>query len=132
MPVDGARSRRRRAVRASTESEATIERRFFKHVQRHGCVPLKLTLHGNRGWPDRLVLAPGARTFWVEFKRPGKQPTPLQRRRHRYLRALGFETCITDSSDYACARFDRWLHDREPDPVETAAVPGAGGESDDL
>ncbi|PTY76688.1 nuclease, partial [Heyndrickxia sporothermodurans] len=33
---------------------------------------------GNAGVPDRLVILPGGRVFFIELKAPGKKSRPLQ------------------------------------------------------
>jgi transposase len=46
------------------------------------------------------MLSPGRATF-IEFKAPGKKPTPLQAAWHSRLRALGFEVHVIDNvSDF--------------------------------
>ena len=55
------------------------------------------------GWPDDLFLIPGGRPLFIEFKRPGKEPTPLQYHRLGELRDLGYTAIWTDSADEACS-----------------------------
>jgi hypothetical protein len=56
---------------------------------------------GFNAWPDRLFLGPRSnrgrsRPLWVEFKRPGEAPTPLQRYIHADLRARGERVEVID------------------------------------
>ena len=51
---------------------------------------------GSSGWPDRIVILPGSRIGFVEVKAPGKEPRPLQLKRHKQLRALGFKVYVLD------------------------------------
>lgn len=51
------------------------------------------------GMPDRLVLLPDGVFAFVELKAPGENPRPLQKARHRKLRALGFKVYVIDSVD---------------------------------
>ena len=51
------------------------------------------------GFPDRIVLLPGARIVFVELKDEGKKPTPLQVRVHKRLKALGFRVEVLDSKE---------------------------------
>lgn len=83
---------------------------------------LKLTIPGNRGYPDRLVLAEGARAIFIEFKRPGEVPRKLQVYTHDWLRQLGFEVQVHDTIDGAMAAITTYLES------ETGA--GAGHEAD--
>jgi len=64
---------------------------------------LKLTLRHDAGWPDRLWLFP-ARPLLSEFKRPGEDPTPLQRSRLDYLAALGYDVAVFSDYDVAMER----------------------------
>lgn len=51
------------------------------------------------GFPDRIVLLPGARCLFVELKDEGKKPNALQMRVHAVLRGLGFRVEVIDSKD---------------------------------
>jgi hypothetical protein len=59
----------------------------------------KLISPGTDGMPDRLVLMPQARIGFVEVKRPGARPRPLQERRHAQLRSLGFLVLVLDDPE---------------------------------
>ena len=55
------------------------------------------------GWPDLMVLlSPGVPLF-LEIKRPGKGPTPLQATRLGQLNELGFNAGWFDNADKAIA-----------------------------
>lgn len=77
--------------------EKQIERKLVESVRHAGGLCPKFISPGMDGMPDRLVLMPGGRIFFVELKAPGKQPRPLQLHRHDQLRALGFEVYVIDS-----------------------------------
>lgn len=51
------------------------------------------------GYPDRLILLPGGRTFWAELKTTRKTPTEKQLLRQRELRKLGFVSEVIDSEE---------------------------------
>ena len=46
-----------------------------------------------------MVLLKGGRMGFVEVKRPGEKPRPLQESRHRMLRELGFKVYVLDSME---------------------------------
>ena len=71
-------------------SEKDLERHLVKEVKKLGGAARKFVPTFANGYPDRLVLMPGGRTYWLELKSGGKRPEPLQLARHRELRALGF------------------------------------------
>ena len=49
--------------------------------------------------PDRLVLLPGGKMAFVEVKGYGIKPRPLQIKRHRMLRRLGFKVYVLDDKE---------------------------------
>lgn len=79
--------------------EKNIEQKFVKAVKSAGGIAPKLTCPGFDGMPDRLVLMPEGRIGFVEVKAPGKEPRPLQVRRHEMLRNLGFRVYVLDDQE---------------------------------
>ena len=78
--------------------EKTVELQLTRAVKRIGGMCPKFVSPGTDGMPDRIVLLPGCRIGFVEVKAPGKEPRPLQVKRHRQLRALGFLVFVLDDS----------------------------------
>ena len=70
--------------------EKDIERKLVEMVKRCGGMCLKWVCPGWSGVPDRIVLLPGARVIFAELKRPGGQPTRIQKWWANKLRSLGF------------------------------------------
>lgn len=68
---------------------------------------VKMNILGRASMPDRLFLFPD-RPRWIEFKRPGEEPTPLQADKIAQLRELGYEVEVHDNKEQACAAIDRW------------------------
>ena len=79
--------------------ERDIEKKLTKAVKDQGGMCPKLISPGMDGMPDRLVLMPQARIGFVEVKRPGARPRPLQERRHAQLRSLGFLVLVLDDPE---------------------------------
>lgn len=53
---------------------------------------IKTTTPGRKGWPDRLLLfGPDGHHLYIEWKRPGQEPDPMQVIVHNEIRALGAE-----------------------------------------
>ena len=77
--------------------EKHIETKCRKFAKARGYVFWKLVVQGYPGVPDRLMLSAGGRVVFIEFKAPGKKPTPLQAAWHAKLRALGFEVHVIDN-----------------------------------
>ena len=79
--------------------EAKIEHKLVKAVKALGGLALKFVSPGFDGVPDRIVLIACGRIAFVEVKAPGKEPRPLQRRRIRQLRSLGFKVFVLDDEE---------------------------------
>ena len=79
--------------------EKQIERKLVQNVEKAGGKAIKLNCPGFSGMPDRMVIFPGGRLYFVEMKAPGRKPTPLQTARMLYLEALGFDTRTIDTPE---------------------------------
>lgn len=83
-------------MRNSEMREKTIEQKLVDAVRNAGGYALKFVSPGLAGVPDRIVLLPGGRLFFVELKAPGQKPRPVQRHRMETLRSLGFDVVVLD------------------------------------
>lgn len=81
------------------DNERNIEQYFVAKVRAAGGWPVKLTSQGTAGMPDRLVLWQGGKVSFVELKRPGGKPRPLQYRQMDKLVALGFQVHIVSTRE---------------------------------
>lgn len=79
--------------------EKTIEQKLVQKVKSMGGIAPKFTCPGFDGMPDRLVLLPMGRIAFVEVKRHGEKPRPLQEARHGLLRRLGFAVYVLDDGE---------------------------------
>lgn len=71
--------------------EKEIERKLTAMIHRHGGLCLKWICPGWSGVPDRILLFPGGRVYFVELKRPeDSKVAPLQIWWRRRLESLGF------------------------------------------
>lgn len=78
--------------------EYEIENECTDLVTDLGGVHRKLdTGRGAKGQLDHAYWLPNGWHMIVEFKVPGKKPTPLQRRKIEKLRALGHEVHVIDN-----------------------------------
>jgi hypothetical protein len=78
--------------------EKIIEQKLVQAVKAVGGICPKLVCPGFDGMPDRLVLLPMGRSAFVEVKRYGQKPRPLQEARHGMLRRLGFQVYVLDDA----------------------------------
>ncbi len=74
----------------SEQNEKYIEKYLCAQVKELGGIPYKFTSPQRRSVPDRMLIFPGPLTVFVECKRPGKKPTPLQDRELNLLRDMNF------------------------------------------
>ncbi len=88
------------AKRSKTGEEKPLEKDVEKHfkaiVEDAGGEFLKFVSPGHAGVPDRIVLLPGGRIIFVEFKRPGEKPRLLQQKWGEKLERMGFEWKVID------------------------------------
>ena len=76
--------------------EKDIERKVCDYAKKLGCYTRKYTSPAQRGVPDRIIIAPGGAVGFLELKRPGNKPTPLQLKEMRTLTEVG---CTVDWVD---------------------------------
>lgn len=84
--------------------ESSIQRAFVEHLSswfyEMGINGAVVKFEGAKGWPD-LVIPFGDlenhHTIWVEFKRPGEKPRPMQVHIHKMLRAMGADVRVYDN-----------------------------------
>lgn len=76
--------------------ETTIERRLRDAVVNAGGLCIKLPAQWYRGIPDRMILMPRARIYFIELKRCGGKASVHQRKWKRLLFTLGFNSLIIE------------------------------------
>lgn len=74
----------------SSALESRIQARIIKRYEGMGYMVVKVLLCNKNGFPDLMLLKDGKVSF-VEVKRPGEKPRPLQEYRIRELRDMGFD-----------------------------------------
>lgn len=83
-----------------------------KDVEKHLCdivinelhgLALKFVSPGFNGVPDRIILLPGARIYFVETKAPGKKLRKLQEWVCGVIKGLGFPVLRIDTKEKAAA-----------------------------
>lgn len=73
--------------------ESVIQSKIIKRYENAGYIVVKIGLCNKGGFPDLMLLKNGKATF-VEVKRPGRKPRPLQEYRLKELRDAGFDAFV--------------------------------------
>ena len=89
-----------------TMTEKQIEQKLVKAVKAKGGLAPKFVSPGFDGVPDRIVLLPRGRIAFIELKAKGRKMRPLQVRRKRQLKALGFSVYCIDSPEQIAGILD--------------------------
>ncbi len=76
--------------------EKDIESSVCKYAERHGWRAMKFVSPNYRSVPDRIFFKHPNRVFFIEFKKPGEQPTPKQWAEIERLRSEGFDVFVCD------------------------------------
>ncbi|WP_208452590.1 VRR-NUC domain-containing protein [Burkholderia gladioli] len=79
--------------------EKTVEAYLVERVRALGGTAYKFTSPARASVPDRIVILPPGRIFFVELKRPGGKLTRGQEREHEHLRRLGADVRMLDSRE---------------------------------
>jgi len=84
---------------AEMAKEKDLERKLVQAVKAAGGICPKFVSPGFDGMPDRIALLPEGKIAFVEVKRRGRKPTPLQEARHGMIRRLGFRVYVLDGGE---------------------------------
>ena len=106
-PAGGAPTPKPKEDPVYIESEGSIEARFIAWCTHSGIVCKKLQLNSEGGWPDRTLLYKG-RVMFIELKRFGERPTPLQRYILDELTKIGFTAVWADTFKQATVLTEDW------------------------
>jgi hypothetical protein len=86
-------------MRESKIREKDIEIYLRDQVKKSGGKAYKFESPGNDGVPDRLVIFPENRIYFVELKAPGGKPRPLQVKQMNTLKNFGCKVYVIDSKE---------------------------------
>jgi len=78
--------------------ERDIEKAVKAYAESKGWLTRKWTSPGHAFVPDQIFINPNGRVLFVEFKREGAKPTPMQLREHEKLRKQGCDVWVIDST----------------------------------
>ena len=77
--------------------ESSIEKYLSQKVKELKGMCIKFNSLSLNGLPDRIILLPNGRIYFVELKSPKKQLRPLQKAVCRRLEKLGFKPFVIDN-----------------------------------
>lgn len=72
----------------------------------------KMNAYPDRHWPDRLFIGRGSRgptVFFIEYKAPGEEPTPMQAQFHRVLRRLRIPIEVAEGKEQGQAIIRKYM-----------------------
>lgn len=92
----------------SKKPETIIEDNFCDYVldSKYTALAIKLVLFAGRGFPDRTILGEG-KCFFIEFKLPGRDLDPPQKRWKKILTRLGMKFYVCHSTKEAIKVFEK-------------------------
>ena len=76
--------------------ESEIKRKCREQLEKLGWLVIHLMQTNCNGIPDTIILRKSV-IYFIEFKRPGKDPRELQQYRIRKLQEQGFKTFVVTS-----------------------------------
>lgn len=80
-------------------NEKLIEKKLREKVKKLGGLAIKFFVLSFTGFPDRIVLMPGAKIWFVELKSTGKKLKPRQEIVIAWLKKLGFSVWVIDTEE---------------------------------
>lgn len=111
------------------QNERDIEKYLVKEVRKKHGKAFKFVSPASAGVPDRIIILPGGVTCFVELKRPGGKPRPVQRFILLYLYHQGHRVAVVDNKDTAKALVRRLCRQKGGGhyDVRTSRISKGGG-----
>ena len=92
-----------------TKLERDEEAAIKKWCKANDVLFIKFTPFGEKGWPDRIAIFPDGHHVWVELKRRGEHPRPLQFHRMHLLEGHGVDVMWFDCAEKCIEYFEEIL-----------------------
>ncbi len=105
--------------------ERDIENAVVNWAMKRGFLAPKVKFVEN-GWPDRLFVSPYGHTIFIEFKRPGFKPEPIQHYRILELNKRGIPAYFVDSIAGGIEILQAALDTKEIPEASNSAPVGTG------
>jgi Holliday junction resolvase len=85
-------------VKLATEQQ--IQSKLIKQLEKEGYYVIKLSVTNKTGIPDLLAIPSGSDVEFIEVKRPGQKPRPLQVFRIKELNNHGVKATVYDGTAF--------------------------------
>ena len=99
----------KRAKANKTPLEREVEKPVKDYARSKGFYVRKFKSQNNRSVPDDIFATPIGRVFFVEFKRPKKEPTPAQLDEHDIMRKNNLDVYVIDNVEAGKRLIDKQL-----------------------
>ena len=83
----------------SKSNEKPLEARIKREVEKQGGLCIKLFSQWFTGLPDRMILMPAGRIYFVEMKSTGRNPSGRQKIVFETFQRLGFTVHVIDTDE---------------------------------
>jgi len=100
--------------------EKEIEKKVCDYAKKRGCIVRKFTSPAHRSVHDRIIVAPGGVVGFLELKRPGQKPTPLQAHEIKLFADQGCNSGWVDNVESGKRFVDNLIKQGQ---VETRTIP---------
>jgi len=87
--------------------ESEIQEKVTLYATSIGLIPVRINVTGRKGWPDYLYGYRG-KVLFIEYKRPGEKPEPLQEYVHSQLREQWFPVLVVDNVERGKEILKHW------------------------
>ena len=104
--------------------EDELEAKIRDYARSKGCLCWKFVSPGNPGVPDRLIISPSGAVLFMEVKRLGETPRPLQQFKIHELTRHNCRALYVDNLDAAKRHIDALASHVQPQPQRAPGVPG--------
>lgn len=81
-------------------TEQQIQSKLIKQLEKDGYYVIKLSVTNKTGIPDLLAIPKNANVHFIEVKRPGQKPRPLQVYRIKELNQHGVKATVYDGTKF--------------------------------
>lgn len=95
----------------------------MRWAKKHGIKSIRMYFGPGiqNGWLDDLFLIPGGKPLFIEFKAPGKKPTPKQAEKIKLLQDLGYDVAWCCDKEDAIATLKRCVRSASTVPLKFGA-----------